>query len=151
MPYSLWWASTVDSYRQSRRLADRLQEAGLDPLEADVNPADRFLIERFIAGGAEILGVPVDRGGYLRLDNPSIRSAQYQPKLKVVSFDIETAMSGVQLFSIAVHGVFGDEQARKVFMLGEGAEQDYVQGCASQESGAAGVPGLACRPTTRMY
>jgi DNA polymerase-2 len=122
------------SYRQSRRLADRLQEAGLDPLEADVNPADRFLIERFIAGGAEILGVPVDRGGYLRLDNPSIRSAQYQPKLKVVSFDIETAMSGVQLFSIAVHGVFGDEQARKVFMLGEGAEQDYVQTCSSQET-----------------
>ena len=122
------------SYRQSRRLADRLQEAGFEPLEADVNPADRFLIERFVTGGAEIRGTPVQRGGYLRLENPAIRSAQYQPRLKVVSFDIETAMAEVQLFSIAVHGVCGDEQTRKVFMLGEGAEQDYVQTCASQEA-----------------
>ena len=122
------------SYRQSRRLADRLQESGLDPLEADVNPADRFLVERFVTGGAQLLGTPAKRGAYLRLENPAIRSAEYRPQLKVVSFDIETAMSGVQLFSIAVHGVCGDEQTHKVFMLGEGAEQDYVQGCANQEA-----------------
>jgi DNA polymerase II len=123
-----------NSYRHARQLADRLREAGLDPLEADINPADRYLVERFIAGAAELRGTPSKRGGYLRLENPSIRKADYQPQLKVVSFDIETAMSGVQLFSIAVHGVSGDEQQRKVFMLGEGADQDYVETCASQEA-----------------
>ena len=30
------------SYRQARRWADQLRERGLDPLEADINPADRF-------------------------------------------------------------------------------------------------------------
>jgi len=121
------------SYRRSRQLADRLREAGLNPLEADINPADRFLMERFIAGGAEIQGEVTRRGQYLLLDNPVMRHADYRPELKVVSMDIETAMQGVQLFSIAVHGSCGEEQQRRVFMLGEGAEQDYVQSCATQE------------------
>ena len=121
------------SYRRARQLADALQGAGLDPLEADINPADRFLIERFISGGAEIRGKVEQRGGYLRLENPSIRSADYKPQLKVLSFDIETAMSGLQLYSIGVHGVCGQEHVARVFMLGEGASQDYVQACDSQE------------------
>ncbi len=122
------------SYRKSRQLADRLREAGLEPLEADVNPADRFLMERFVAGGARIQGEVSQRGNYLRMENPLIRSADYRPTLKVASFDIETAMEGVQLFSIAVHGFGASEEQRRVFMLGEGAGQDYVQTCSSQEA-----------------
>ena len=40
------------SHRQARRCADALLERGIEPLEADVNPADRFLMERFVTGGA---------------------------------------------------------------------------------------------------
>ncbi|TDG11575.1 DNA polymerase II [Seongchinamella unica] len=121
------------SYRRSRQLADRLREAGLDPLEADINPADRYLMERFIAGGVELHGTARQRGGFWRMDNPRMRSAGYRPQLRVLSFDIETAMSGVQLYSIGVHGVDGDQQVRRVFMIGEGAGQDYVQPCANQQ------------------
>jgi len=122
-----------DSYRRSRHLADRLAGQGLDPLEADINPADRFLMERFVTGGAELRGVPQHRGGHLWLENPAVRSTAYTPRLRVVSYDIETAMQGLQLFSIAVHGFDGGEECRRVFMLGAGATQDYVVTCATQE------------------
>lgn len=45
------------AYREARRLADALREQGLEPLEADINPADRYLMERFVAGR------PCCRGG----------------------------------------------------------------------------------------
>lgn len=122
------------SYRRSRQLADRLRESGLEPLEADINPADRFLMERHVAGGAEILGTPAQRGSYLHVESPQIRGADYRPTLKIASFDIETAMEGVQLFSIAVHGVGAGDEQRRVFMLGEGAEQDFVVSFVSQEA-----------------
>ena len=121
------------SYRRGRQLADLLVREGLEPLEADINPADRYLMERFVAGAAELKGVPFRRGDHIRLENPAIRSAEYRPRLRVVSYDIETAMEGLQLFSIAVHGVDGDQHSRQVFMLGEGADQPWVETCASQE------------------
>ncbi|RLQ21145.1 DNA polymerase II [Seongchinamella sediminis] len=121
------------SYRRSRQLAEQLRAAGLEPLEADINPADRYLMERFIAGGAEIHGAVRSRGGCWRVENPRMRGADCRPPLKVLSLDIETAMSGLQLYSIGVHGVAGDEQVRRVFMVGEGADQDYVQSCANQQ------------------
>ena len=122
-----------DSYRHARKLADRLSASGLEPLEADINPADRYLMERFVAGGTVLKGEHQSRGDHLRLENPAIRSGEYLPRLRVVSFDIETAMQGLQLYSIAVHGIDGEQQERKVFMLGEGAEQPWVETCASQE------------------
>ncbi|MFV8819753.1 DNA polymerase II [Haliea sp. E17] len=122
------------SYRRARALADRLREAGFDPLEADINPADRYLMERFVSGAALISGEPESRGGYLRLHNPRLRGCDYRPQLKVVSVDIETAMHELQLFSIAVHGVAADGvETHRVFMLGEGAGQDYVAAYGSQE------------------
>ena len=120
-------------YRQARRCADTLREQGLEPLEADINPADRFLMERFIMGSALLHGELCQRGPYLLLDNPTVRAAPYRPSLKVVSYDIETAMEGVQLYSIAVHGKSSQGEERRVFMLGEGAEQDYVCAYATQE------------------
>ncbi|TGD72823.1 DNA polymerase II [Mangrovimicrobium sediminis] len=122
------------SYRTARGLADRLREQGLDPLEADINPADRYLMERFVAGGAELRGEISERGGCLRMHNPGLRGAPYRPRLRVLSFDIETSMEGLQLYSIAAHGVDGDAEVRQVFMLGSGAQQPQVQDCPSQEA-----------------
>ena len=136
-----------NSYRQARRCADQLRAAGLDPLEADINPADRFLMERFITGSAVLRGAVRRRGGHLLLDNPALRAGDYRPALKLVSFDIETAMQGLQLYSISVYGsgAAGSGAAasgaaapgaaapvRRVFMVGEGAEQDYVASFADQ-------------------
>lgn len=126
------------SYRAARRLSDALRQSGIEPLESDVNPADRYLMERFITGSARLSG-PVDtRAGMQLMVNPAWQAASYRPMLRVVSFDIETAMSGVQLYSIAVHGwstgadIDGCEPQRRVFMCGAGAAQDYVETCENQ-------------------
>ena len=122
----------LPSYRQARRAADMLLEQGLEPLEADINPADRYLMERFVSGAALLQGELRRSGRHLQLVDPGMKSARYRPRLKVVSYDIETAMEGIQLYSIAVEGRCGEERVRRVFMLGEGAEQDFVTSCSSQ-------------------
>ena len=129
------------SYRQARSCADQLIAAGFDPLEADINPAERYLMERFITGSAELVGEVGDAGEFRTLEQPVMRSAEYRPPLKVVSFDIETALETalepalerVQLYSIGVHAVGpSSAEERKVFMVGEGASQDFVESYASQ-------------------
>ena len=86
------------SYRQARQCADVLRDMGLDPLEADINPADRFLTERFVAGSAEITGEMEEGPGYRLVRQPVLRPTHYRPPLKVASIDIETAMQGIQLY-----------------------------------------------------
>ena len=113
------------SQRTLRRARDRLQAAGLEPLEADLNPAARYLMERFIAGS---LGFQVD-GTRTRL-----WAHDWQPHLRMVSVDIETAMQGVQLFSVGVYARDGDQVLRKVFMRGEGASADFVETYPDEQS-----------------
>lgn len=120
-------------HRQARRAADELRAHDINPLEADINPADRYLMERFVAGSALLHGVVRRRGHHLVIEDPAVKAAEYRPTLKVVSFDIETAMSGLQLYSIAVHGKSAEGEERQVFMVGEGAQQPYVRTCATQE------------------
>ena len=103
-------------HREARRAADALREGGLNPLEADINPAERYLMERFVAGSARLYGEARRRGEFLLLQDPAVKVGDYRPSLKVVSFDIETAMEGVNLYSIAVHGKSSDEEVRRVFM-----------------------------------
>ncbi len=121
-------------HRQARRSADVLRAAGLDPLEADINPADRFLMERFIQGAARLRGVAEQRGRHFLLRDPTLRAVSYSPDLTVVSFDIETAMTGVELYSIGVHGRRGLEEERRVFMCGGGAQQPWVESHASEQA-----------------
>lgn len=119
-------------FRDARRAADTLRDQGFDPLEADVNPAERYLMERFIRGSARIVGEVTEREGTLFFEDAALSSVEYRPELKVVSYDIETAMTGVSLYSIGVHGVARDCEERKVFMVGEGATQDYVESFRDQ-------------------
>jgi DNA polymerase-2 len=120
-------------YRKARKAADTLRAHGLDPLEADINPADRYLMERFVAGSARLHGTVRRRGKCMLLEDPAVKAGVYRPALKVVSFDIETAMEGLQLYSIAAHGVSAAGEERQVFMLGAGAQQPFVVTCATQE------------------
>ncbi len=129
------------SYRRLRQCVDRLEAAGLTPLEADINPAERFLMERFINSAAELQGEVIARPGHTLMRDPGIRSATVAPPLRVLSLDIETAMRGVQLYSIGVYGVDVDsegkacgEPLRRVFMLGEGATEDFVVSLNSQRA-----------------
>jgi len=122
------------SHKQARNCADRLRDRGLDPLEADINPADRYLMERFVAGGAELVGTLHAEGSHQSLHHPRLRAMDHRPELTVASVDIETAMEGVQLYSIGVHLWGPRTQERIVFMVGEGADQEWVQAVPSQRA-----------------
>ena len=95
-------------------------------------------MERFIAGGACIAGVAAASGNFTRMREAALRPASLRPALRVVSFDIETAMEGLQLYSIAVHASGPDGEHRQVFMLDEGAAGSGAAGSGAAGSGAAG-------------
>lgn len=109
-----------------------LQQNGLHPFEADVRPSDRYLMERFVRGTAEVTGEAETMAGYLNLVNPRVKSAAYIPDLSVVSLDIETSISRGTVLSIAVHGMGVD----RVFMTGKGpgAGVEYLRFVADEKT-----------------
>jgi DNA polymerase-2 len=106
------------SQRQLRLARDRLVEQGLDPLEADINPAERYLMERFVTGALEFTAGPAPA---------QVRAADYQPQLKMLSIDIETAMTGIELYSIGVYGQWQGDSVQRVFMCGPSVDLDWVE------------------------
>ncbi len=108
-----------------RDAVKRLETAGLDCYEADIRPPERYLMERFINGGMQLLGEARPRAGVLQFDNARARPADYRPELRVLSIDIETSMRGQQLYSIGLSGCGGVDNRRieRVLMQGP-AEKD---------------------------
>ncbi|MBB1606381.1 MULTISPECIES: DNA polymerase II [unclassified Pseudomonas] len=100
--------------RQHRQLMDldkRLRAAGVEVLEADIRPPERYLMERFITAPVSFDG-EADAEGVLR--EAVLKPApDYRPQLKLVSLDIETDIHG-NLYSIALEGC----GQRQVYMLG---------------------------------
>ncbi len=101
----------TQQYRPLAGLAKRLVQAGVDVYEADIQPPDRYMMERFITAPVLFRGEPDETGRLL--DGELKPATQYRPHLKLVSLDIETSAQG-ELYSIALEGC-GE---RQVFMLG---------------------------------
>jgi DNA polymerase-2 len=85
-------------------LRDRLHSADIDTYEADVRFATRYLIERGIKGGCEIIG-DAKPGKDLTwvFDNPELRPADVKVEPRVLSFDIETDPRGNRLLAISMY------------------------------------------------
>lgn len=100
----------TSGYKAMLQLEKRLAAAGVELLEADIRPDDRYLMERFITASV-IVEVEGDAATFL---NPRLKpGAGYRPALRFVSLDIETSAHG-ELYSIALEGC----GQRQVFMLG---------------------------------
>lgn len=100
----------TQQYRPLVGLAKRMAQAGVDVYEADVQPPDRYMMERFITAPVLFRGQADEQG---RLVDGEMRpGTQYRPHLKLVSLDIETSARG-ELYSIALEGC----GQRQVFML----------------------------------
>jgi DNA polymerase-2 len=111
-----------DSHRGLRAERDRLRAAGLETFEADVQPLDRFLMERFVTGALEAHGRIARRPGYVEMTDPAIRASDYVAPLAALAFDLETDGLDGALYSIAVAGAGGE----RVFMRGDGPAVDGV-------------------------
>ena len=140
------------SQRALRQARDRLEEAGLEPLEADINPVERFLMERFARGSIEFGAagsldsrLPGNDGDKSRWNGGKergngevrVRGGEWQPELRVLSIDIETALSGVELYSIAAYGEWRGQAARRVFMRGDAEGGGNGSDGAGSGSGSA--------------
>ncbi|VUD40569.1 DNA polymerase II [Thalassocella blandensis] len=138
---------------------DKLKEQGIETFEADIQPADRFLMERFLSGGVAAYGAVQRKNGYLEVYNPQLKPCEYTPRLKVMSLDIETSMSGDTLYSVGATVHLHEELAtssrgkptnsgghcvaKKVFLLRSPAYQheeqaqqecDFIHYCEDQKS-----------------
>lgn len=127
----------VDTYyfqsqRALREARDHLMARNLSPFEADIAPHDRFLMERFIRGGIRYSASSASEAS--PLINPKMTGADYWPSLKVVSLDIETAMTGVQLYSIAVYARHSGQTLNKIFMVSADAVADDVEVFSDERS-----------------
>lgn len=85
-------------------LRRKLEEIGIECLEADVRFAYRYLIDHGIRGAFEVDGAHeiLPRLGCV-YRNPALRPARWAPQLKILSIDIETSLQGDHLYSIALH------------------------------------------------
>ncbi|EKT60115.1 DNA polymerase II [Providencia sneebia DSM 19967] len=93
-------------YRQLLNLEKNCRELGVEILEADIRPCERYLMERFIT--APVWFSCNQHGEY------HLKPCEgYRPEIKAVSLDIETSQYG-ELYSIGLSGC-GDNV---VFMLG---------------------------------
>lgn len=114
-------------FKSQRRLVEArrlLEQHGIAPLEADIRPTDRYLMERFITGPISLSGSPLQKSGYRQFVNPIMKPAEFKPCLKVVSLDIETSFSENILYSIALQTA----NVSKVFMVGEGdSELEFLE------------------------
>ena len=91
-------------------LRERLHRDGIETFEADVRFAVRYLIDRDIRGGCEIVGAFEAGERIARVyDDPDLRPADVAPSPSVLSFDIETDPKARHLLAIAVYGQGVDE------------------------------------------
>ena len=116
-------------------IRERLEANGVDTFEADVRFAVRYLIDRDIRGGCEIVGAwhPGERLSRI-YDDPEIRSADVSIAPSVLSFDIETDPGAKRLLAIALHGRCDGQVADEVYIVDADNRPmpDHAVGCASE-------------------
>lgn len=100
------YAIYCHQYRQLQNLEKSCNELGVELLETDIRPSERYLMERFIAAS---VWFSQNQQGEFQLKP----CEGYRPLIKAVSLDIETSQHG-ELYSIGLSGC-GDNV---VFMLG---------------------------------
>ena len=115
-----------NSERDLKTAAEELDKNGVRNYEADVDPVRRFLMERFLNAQIKITGKPVPEGKLIRFTNPKIEGCEFTPSLKVASIDIETGSGNRLLYSIAVNLTNGTNAEKKVFIAGEGDDDDLI-------------------------
>ncbi len=115
---ALYFASRQD-FNTGRKILDR---KGIRAYESDIDPKERFLMERFINGPIEFMGESRYLNGYTEFINPRIQRGTFLPRLSIISLDIETGTGG-ELYSAASYmPLEGRSPEKNVFMIGDPRE-----------------------------
>lgn len=111
-----------NTQRDLKTASEELEKMGIPTFESDVDPARRFLMERFINAQVKVEGVCYQKNNLASFTNPKIEPCEFTPKLLIASIDIETGAQNSQLYSIAVH-LSGKEEEKKVFIVSDKKEK----------------------------
>lgn len=124
-----------NSQRDLKAAVSKLEEDGITTYESDLDPCRRYLMEKSINAQMIVSGEAVQHNKILTFTNPSIKPANVNPQFSILSLDIETGEKNTILLSIAVFLSKGNDEIRKVFMLGDKDEKnsDYIQFYQSQK------------------
>jgi len=96
-----------DALLELRRTAER---ARVRLHESDLRPESRYLIDRGLGASLEIRGAGRPDGfGRWCFQNPELRAADFAPRLRVLSIDIETTPDASRVYSVALLGAGLDE------------------------------------------
>lgn len=106
-----------NSVREQQDCYRLLREKAIRTYESDIKYVDRYLMERFITAAMTIQGEVIQRAGYIEFRNPRIKPCEFQPRLSLCSFDIETDVRTHQIISIAAIYSHNEQQKQQVWML----------------------------------
>jgi DNA polymerase-2 len=110
------YCQTLQCYWESVRI---LGDAGVALMEEDIRPIDRYLMERFIRTGAQLV-----QG---RLGD-ELKACDYSPKLSMLSIDIETTLNADKILSVAMQ--MGSLET--VLFNGEAPALGYCESCEGE-------------------
>ena len=130
-PLDAVYFSTQNDLLNAARLCET---RGIKTYEADIDPVKRYLMERFINLRLEVTGKYQRNDRLIIFQNPKVEPAEFTPKIKTASVDIETGTRTDSLYSIAIH-VKGGREISRVFMLGKKEEgvPEYISFHASEK------------------
>lgn len=120
-------------FRSQRAMIDareRMRQRLAAPLESDVKPSDRFLMERFVTSAVALRGTLRRERGLARMLDPQVRAADVRPSLRVLSLDIETDGWEGPVLSIALAG----ENFERVIMVGRESDRGAIMFAADEEA-----------------
>ena len=107
-----------NSQQDLRTAIEEIESMGIKTYESDVDPARRFLMERFINAQVQVEGVCEKKRNLISFTNPTVEPCEINPKLLIASIDIETGTQNTQLYSIAIN-LSGKTEEKKVFIVSD--------------------------------
>ncbi len=107
-----------NSQRDLKIAVEDLKSKSIKTYESDVDPARRYLMEKYINVQIKVTGDIKQKEGYISFINPLIEPCDVNPDFKVASLDIETGMKNSVLYSIAINLTWKNNIEQIVFILG---------------------------------
>ena len=125
-----------DNQHDSLRAGRIFEGHAVRTYEADLNLADRYLMEHNIHGSLKILGKP-QKGRFVDhvFLNPEVKPAAWEPRLSMLSIDIETDAEAtcVQAISMAGRDPWNDETTENVLFVGDAPKRDWIRGFSGEK------------------
>jgi DNA polymerase-2 len=125
-----------NTYAAMQQAARSIRAAGYPVYESDVNPLQRYLMERMVSGSMRVTGNRERFGGFTGFRNPKLRGCEYVPDLRVMSVSVAPdGKSGAATAAACV-----EEGRERVFVvdgrrgIDAGGGDDKIRYCRDERS-----------------